>query len=153
MLNFKKCHFKVEHGVVLGHVVSVKGLAVDKAKVDIIQSLPYPQTVREVRSFLGNVGFYRRFIKDFSKTASSLCDLLVKDASFDFNEDCMKGFDKFDKLKMKLTTTPIVQPSNWALPFELMYDASHKAVGAVLRQITGRVPHVICYASRTLDHA
>jgi len=58
-----------------------------------------------------------------------LCDLLAKDASFDFNEDCMRAFDE---LKMKLTTTPIVQPPNWALPFELVCDAGDKAVGAVL---------------------
>ena len=69
-----------------------------------------------------------------------MCDLLAKDASFDFNEDCMKAFDE---LKMKLTTTPIVQPSNWALPFELVYDARDKAVGVVLGQRVGRVPHVI----------
>ena len=50
-LNFEKCHFMVEHGVVLGHVVSAKPIEVDKAKVDIVQSLPYRQTIREVRSF------------------------------------------------------------------------------------------------------
>ena len=109
VLNFEKCHFMVEHGVVLGHVVSAKGLEVYKTKVEIIQSLPYPQTVREVRSFLGHVGFYRRFIKDFSKIASPLCDLLAKDVCFHFNKDCMKPFHE---LKMKLTTTPIMQPSN-----------------------------------------
>ena len=97
----------IKHGVVLEHIVSAKGLEVNKAKVDIIQFLPYPQTVRDVRSFLGHVGFYRRFIKDFSKIASPLCDLLAKDACFDFSENCMKAFDE---LKMKLTTTPIVQP-------------------------------------------
>ena len=58
----------------------------------------------------------------------------------------------FDQLKLKLTTSPIVQPPNWALPFELMCDASDKAVGAVLGQRVGKVPHVIYYASRTLDN-
>ena len=105
MLNFEKCHFMVEHGVLLGHVVSNKGLEVDKAKVEIVQSLPYPQCVKEVRSFLGHVSFYRRFIKDFSKIASPLCVLLAKDALFDFNEDCRIAFDQ---LKLKLTTTSIV---------------------------------------------
>jgi len=105
VLNFERCYFTIEHSVLLGHVVSAKGLEVDKAKVEIIQSLPYPQTVREVRSFSKHVGSYRRFIKDFSKIASPLCDLVAKDACFNFNEDCIKAFDE---LKMKLTTTPIV---------------------------------------------
>ena len=123
-------------------------LEVDKAKVEIIQSLPYPKCVKEVRSFLGHVGFYRSFIKGFSKIVSPLCVLLAKDASFDLNEDCRRAFDQ---LKLKLTTTPIVQPLNWSLPFELMCDASDKAVGAVLGQRVGKVPHVIYYASKTLD--
>ena len=67
MLNIEKYHFMVEHGVVLGHVVSSKGLEVDKAKVEIIQSLPYPKYLKEVRSFLGHVVFYRRFIKVFQR--------------------------------------------------------------------------------------
>jgi len=129
VLNFEKCQFMVEHGVVLGQVVSSRGLEVDKAKVDVIQSLPYPRCVKDVRSFLGHVGFYRRFIKDFSKIVSPLCALLAKDVSFDFNDDCMKAFDQ---LKLTLTSPPIVQPPNWALSFELMCYASDKTVGAVL---------------------
>jgi len=85
------------------------GLEVDKAEVEIIQSLPYPQCAKEVRSFLSPVGFYRRFIKDFSKIDSHLCSLLAKDDLFDFNEDCRRAFDQ---LQLKLTTTPIVQPPN-----------------------------------------
>jgi hypothetical protein len=82
VLNSEKCHFMVGQGIVLGHIVSSKGIEVDKAKVDIIQSLPYPTSVREVRSFLGHAGFYRRFIKDFSKIALPLCKLLQKGCSF-----------------------------------------------------------------------
>jgi len=99
----------VEHEVVLGHVVSSRGLEVDRAKVDIIQSLTYLKCVKDVRSFLGHVGFYRRLIKDFSKIASPLCALLAKDVPFDFKENCMRAFDQ---LKLTVTSPPIVQPPN-----------------------------------------
>ena len=148
VLNFEKCHFMVEQGIVLGHVVSSKGIEVDRAKIDVISSLPYPTCVREVRSFLGHAGFYRRFIKDFSTIALPLSNLLQKEVLFDFNDPCKEAFNK---LKQALTTTPIIQPPNWSLPFELMCDASNFAIGAVLAQRIGSKQHVIYYASRTLD--
>jgi len=150
VLNLEKCHFMVEQGIVLGHVVSKNGIFVDPAKIDIISQLPYPSSVKEVQSFLGHAGFYRRFIKDFNKIANPLSNLLQKDVAFDFGERCK---DAFDTLKKALTTTPIIQPPDWTLPFELMCDASNFVVGAVLSQRDGKLPHVIYYASRTLDTA
>ncbi|KAH9716155.1 hypothetical protein KPL71_021360 [Citrus sinensis] len=150
VLNWEKCHFMVNQGIVLGHVISKKGIEVDKSKIDLIRSLPPPTSVREVRSFLGHAGFYRRFIKDFSKIALPLCNLLQKDATFDFNEECQRAFKK---LKEVLTSAPVIQPLNWDLPFEIMCDASDYAVGAVLGQRVGKLPHVIYYASRTLNDA
>ena len=92
------------------------------------------------------------FIGDLSRIFLRLPLLYVlylqKDALFDFNEDCRRAFDQ---LKLKLTTTPIVQPPNWALP--LMCDPSDKAVEAVLGQRVGKVLDVIYYTSRTLDLA
>jgi hypothetical protein len=150
VLNFEKCHFMVEHGIVLGHIISSKGVKVDKSKIDVISSLPYPTCVREVRSFLGHAGFYRRFIQDFSKIALPLSRLLQKEVDFVFNNSCKEAFDM---LKMHLTSAPIIQPPNWEYPFELMCDASNYAVGAILSQRVDKKPHVISYASRTLDSA
>ncbi|XP_062075677.1 uncharacterized protein LOC133779780 [Humulus lupulus] len=150
VLNWEKCHFMVNQGIVLGHVISVKGIEVDKAKIDLIRSLPSPTSVKEVRSFLGHAGFYRRFIKDFSKISTPLCNLLQKDVKFEFNKKCLVAFNL---LKESLTTAPIIQPPNWELPFELMCDASDYAVGAVLGQRVDKLPHVIYYASRTLNDA
>ncbi|KAK9005312.1 hypothetical protein V6N11_042752 [Hibiscus sabdariffa] len=124
--------------------VSYNGIAVDQSKTDVIRSLPYLTTVKGIRSFLGHAGFYQRFIKDFSKIAQPLCNLLQKDQIFDFDSACA---DAWDTLKEKLISAPIVQPSNWEHPFELMSDASDTNVGAVLGQKVGKEPHVIAYAS------
>jgi len=104
--------------------------------------------VREVRSFLGHAGFYRRFIQDFSKKALPLSNLLQKDVDFIFDEGCKEAFDW---LKKALTTTPIIQAPDWTASFELMCDASNYALGVVLAQRIDKQPRVIYYASRTLD--
>ncbi|KAL0298147.1 UNVERIFIED_CONTAM: Retrovirus-related Pol polyprotein from transposon opus [Sesamum angustifolium] len=77
-----------------GHIVSSKGIEVDQAKIDVIKSLPYPTSMREIRSFLGHAGFYRQFIKDFSKITQPLCKLLQKDETFEFDETCKLAFNK-----------------------------------------------------------
>jgi hypothetical protein len=150
VLNYEKCYFMVEQGIVLGHVVSSRGLEVDKAKIDVISSLPYPSCVREVRSFLGHVGFYRHFIKDFSKITAPLCKLLATEVDFMFDQACK---DAYDELKRRVTSALVIQPPNWDEPFEIMCDASDYTVGAVLGQRIGKNLHVIAYASRMLDGA
>ncbi|KAH7857345.1 hypothetical protein Vadar_011565 [Vaccinium darrowii] len=125
-------------------------IEVDKAKIDLISNLPTPKYVRDVRSFLGHAGFYRRFIKDFSAISQPLCQLLVKDTPFVWSEACEGAFQR---LKRSLTTPPIVQPPDWSLPFELMCDASDYAVGAILGQRRGKEPFVVYYASKTLNEA
>ncbi|RDY08383.1 Retrovirus-related Pol polyprotein, partial [Mucuna pruriens] len=101
VLKFEKCHFMVTKGIMLGHLVSNRGIEVDKSKIDIITSLPNPASVREVHSFLGHARFYRRFIQNFT----------------------------FQELKNRLTSAPILQSPNWELPFELMCDTSNSALG------------------------
>ncbi|GKC75605.1 reverse transcriptase domain-containing protein, partial [Tanacetum coccineum] len=93
VLNWEKCHFMVKEGIVLGHKVSSAGLEVDKAKINVISKLPPPTNIKGVRSFLGHAGFYRRFIKDFSKIARPLTKLLEKDTPFEFNDECQKAFE------------------------------------------------------------
>ena len=129
VLNWEKCHFMVREGIVLGHRVSERGIEVDRAKIEVIEQLPPPTNVKGVRSFLGHAGFYRRFIKDFSRIARPLTSLLAKDAPFNFYDDCLLAFYT---LKKALVSAPIIQPPDWSLPFEIMCDASDYAVGAVL---------------------
>jgi hypothetical protein len=150
ILNWEKCHFLVSEGIVLGHLVSSRGIEVDKAKVDVIAKLPPPENVKGIQSFLGHAGFYRRFIKNFSHLAKPLTNLLNHDVKFVFDEACMQAFNQ---LKEALITAPIVQPPDWTLPFELMCDASDFAVGVVLGQRKDKVVHVIHYASKTLHDA
>ncbi|GKD79351.1 reverse transcriptase domain-containing protein [Tanacetum coccineum] len=118
----------VKEGIVLGHKVSGAGHEVDKAKINVISKLP-PTNIKGIRSFLGHVGFYRRFINDFSKITRPLTKLLEKDTPFEFNDDCQKAFKL---LKEKLTCAPVIVSPNWNLLFELMCDASDFAVGAIL---------------------
>ena len=150
VLNWEKCHFMVNQGIVLGYVISNKGIEVDKAKVELIAKLPPPTSVKVVRQFLGHTGFYMRFIKDFSKIAKPLYELLEKDAKFVWNESCQKSFEK---LKSHLTTAPRVRAPNWHLPFEVMCDASDLAIRAVLGQSEDGKPYVVYYVSKTLNEA
>ena len=84
----------VTEGIVLGHKISATGLEVDQSKVSIIKTLAPPTTVKGIRSFLGHAGFYRRFIKDFSKIARPLCRLLEKDTRFNFDDFCRQPLKK-----------------------------------------------------------
>ena len=78
VLNWEKCHFMVKQGIVLGHIISEKGIEVDKSKVDLVRHLPSPTSVREIRSFLGHAGFYRRFIKDSPRLRNHYADCFKK---------------------------------------------------------------------------
>ncbi|XP_070660542.1 uncharacterized protein [Malus domestica] len=133
-----------------GHIVSERGVEVDKSKIDLVQYLPSPMSIREVRSFLGHARFYRRFIMDFSKISNPLCRLLQKDVQFKFDKECEKAFKH---LKKMLTSAPIIVPPNWSLPFELMCNASDYALRDVLGKMKDKQAHVIYYAFRTLNDA
>nr|GEX13416.1 reverse transcriptase domain-containing protein [Tanacetum cinerariifolium] len=149
-LNWEKSHFMVKEGIVFGHKISKEGIEVDKAKVDVITKLHHPTTVKGIRSFLGHAGFYRRFIKDFSKIARPMTRLLKKDTPFYFSKECVEAFQT---LKRKLTKAPILIALDWDMPFELMCDASDFAIGAVLGQRQDKYLWPIHYASKTMTEA
>ena len=88
VLNWEKCHFMVNQGIVLGHIISKRGIEVDKAKVELISKLPSPTNVKTMRQFLGHAGFYHRFIRDFSKITKPPYKLLENDAKFEWDAEC-----------------------------------------------------------------
>ncbi|GJT90317.1 reverse transcriptase domain-containing protein [Tanacetum coccineum] len=135
---------------VLAIKISKNGIEVDKAKIDVIAKLPHPTTVKGVRSFLGHAGFYRRFIKDFSKISRPMTHLLKKNTPFIFSDECIQAFET---LKKKLTEAPILITPDWDLPFELMCDASDFAIGAILGQRHEKHFRPIHYASKTMNEA
>ncbi|GKB51682.1 reverse transcriptase domain-containing protein [Tanacetum coccineum] len=149
-LNCEKSHFMVKEGIVLGHKISKNGIEVNKAKVDVIAKLPHPTTIKGVGSFLGHAGFYRRFIKDFSKISRPMTHLLEKNTLFIFSDNCIQAFQT---LKKKLTEAPILIAPDWDLPFELMCDASDFAIGAVLGQRHEKHFKPIHYTSKTMTEA
>nr|GEY68157.1 reverse transcriptase domain-containing protein [Tanacetum cinerariifolium] len=149
-LNWEKSHFMVKEGIVMGHKISKKGIEVDKAKIEVISKLPHPTTVKGIRSFLIHAGFYRRFIKDFSKISRTMTHLLEKNSPFIFSNECIQAFRT---LKDKLTKASILIAPNWDQPFELMCDASDYAVGAVLGQRIEKHFRPIHYASKTMNQA
>ena len=87
----------VTNGIVLGHIVSSIGIEVDKSKIELIANLPTPKSIKDVRSFLGHAGFYRRFIKDFSVISKPLCNLLTK-------ENFLNGLNNVKKPLLNLKT-------------------------------------------------
>jgi hypothetical protein len=111
----------VQEGIVLGYLVFERGIKVDKVKIEVIEQLPPPVNVKGIRSFLGHIGFYRRFIKDFLQISRPLTNLLAKDVPFEFIDECLNAFHT---LKKALISAPIIQPPDWSLPFEIMCNAS-----------------------------
>ena len=107
-------------------------------------------TVKGIRSFLGHVGFCRRFIKDFSKISRPLCRLLEKEAKFEFDE---KFKCAFEEISARFIRAPIMETPDWKKEFEIMCDASDYTIGALLRQRTDKTFKVIYHASKTFNEA
>ncbi|XP_038874943.1 uncharacterized mitochondrial protein AtMg00860-like [Benincasa hispida] len=105
VLNWEKCHFMVNEGIMLRHKVSKEGLEVDKAKIEAIEKLPPAANVKAIKSFLGHAGFYRCFMKDFLKIAPPMSALREAERTFNFDEQCLNAFKI---LNNALITTPVL---------------------------------------------
>ena len=150
VLSWEKCHFMVKEGILLGHKISGKGIEVDRAKVEAIEKLPPPMNLKGIRSFLGQLGFYRRFIRNFAQVSIPLTKLLQKSVRFKFSNECMVSFNC---LKQALVDAPILKPSNYSEPFELVCNASHNTVDVILGQYDEGVFNIIHFANKTLNDA
>ena len=97
--------------------------------MEVITKLPEPKSLKDTRSFLGHVGFYRRFIKEFSKIAGPLTNFLGKNVPFNFDKECLQACEE---LKQKHVSAPIISTPDWTRPFGIMCDTSDYSMGAVL---------------------
>ena len=128
----------------LGHIITDGGIKVDPDKISEILNWKQPTDVSKIKSSLRLAGYYRRFIEGFSKIVKPLTSLMEKGKKFKWDEPCQKCFDK---LKEKLTTTPVLIMPDIHIGFDMYCDASHLGLGCVLMQ-EGKV---IAYASRQLQ--
>jgi len=138
---FSKCEFWLDSAKFLCHTISSEGISVDPSKVQEVMDWKPPTSVHQIRSFLGLVGYYRRFIPDFSRIAKPMTKLLKKGVKFVWDDKCEEAFHT---LRAQLTTAPVLaQPYN-TKPFDVYCDASGTGLGCVLMQNN----RVIAYASR-----
>src|SRR6266498_463771 len=151
MLKLSKCKWGERNIEFLGHVVGNDGLKPDPRKIDKIKNLPIPTTQKGVRSVLGLCGYYRKFVRGFSKIAKPLNELLKKGKQFEWTESQQKAFEE---LKEKLIQYPILSYPDYEKEFILITDASGRGLGAVLSQLNDDGKKVvIAYASRSLVQA
>ena len=155
-----KCFFFRNEIEYLGHVVSGKGISTNPKKIEAVTKWPTPKTVYDVRSFLGFVGYYRRFIKNFSKITKPIREVITglenqskRAAKKTYIEWTDTAESAFEALKTMCVSTPILAYPNYQLPFILHTDSSTDGLGAVLYQKQDGKQRVIAYASRSVSKA
>ena len=146
----EKCHFCRPSLKFLGYVVDRNGLHVDPEKVESMVNIPTPRNIKEVRSFVGTVSWYRRFVPNFAHLVRPLTDLFKKSKKFNWTPECEESFRK---AKECLVTAPILTCPDFNLPFVVQTDASDFGIGAVLSQKFEDGEKVICYLSRSLNRS
>ncbi|KAL4100898.1 hypothetical protein QTP88_020923 [Uroleucon formosanum] len=150
-LELQKCAFLRKEVLYLGYIINENGVSPDPKKIQCIKNYPRPKNPKDIKSFLGLLNYYRRFVDNFVKIAKPLTALLKKNVIFKWDDRCENAFEI---LKQALTNPPLLVYPDWEKGnFNLTTDASQYAIGAVLSQ--GIVPNdqPIAYASRTLNQA
>ncbi|KAL3694641.1 hypothetical protein R1sor_008292 [Riccia sorocarpa] len=148
-LHPEKCFFGVPEGILLGHRISERGIEVDWEKVKVIWELDPPKNLRELRGFLGHVGYYRRFIIAYAILAAALTALLKKDAEYKWQEEQQAAFEE---MKKSLVSAPVLRAPDWSKTFHVYVDTSAFAIGTILSQKDGKGrDYPIYYASRQLS--
>jgi hypothetical protein len=148
-LQLDKCEFLRKEVNYLGHLITEEGCRPDPSKVEVIKNFPRPENEKQLKRVLGIIGYYRRFIPRFSKTAAPM-HALLKDTKFEWTADQENAFQN---LKGKLTSQPILQYPDFSKEFILTTDASNQGLGAVLSQGETGKDLPIAYASRNLNKA
>ena len=143
-----KCTFATSEVNYLGYKISKEGIHTDEKKIETIKNLQSPKTQKQVRSFLGLINYYAKFIDHLAELACPLYDLTPKGRKFVWSQDCQESFEI---LKNKLCEAPILIQPDLNKIFHLQTDASDKAVGAILMQEVDNVMHPIGYFSRKLQ--
>jgi hypothetical protein len=149
-LKLEKCEFLRKEVSYLGHVISENGVLPEHPKTKVIEEYPTPQNVKHLRSFLGLMSYYRRFVQNFSHLAAPLHKLLKKDIACEWTVEHEQAFQT---LKGKLITPPVLKYPDFGQPFILTTDASGEGLGAVLSQGEITKDRPVAFASCTLNQA
>ena len=138
----------VSHGVVLGHIVSRRGISTDEDNVKVILTLNPPQTVKEVQTLMGHMNYYRRFMKGYAKISRPIYGLIHIPG---WMKQCEEAFQK---LKRNLATAPILRALDWDVEFHVHTDASTYAIISIVTQPgENKLDYPIYFSSRELDNA
>ena len=151
VVNLSKCSFAQAQVQYLGHMVGLGSLSPPLAKVSAIMEMEVPHTKRQVRRFLGAVGYYRRYVKNFADLSVPLTELLKKGQTFKWTDQCEESFRSLQRV---LCSSPVLTSPNFERGFKLACDASNVAVGAVLLQENDSgIDHPVAYFSKKLSPA
>jgi transposase InsO family protein len=142
-----KCELFRDRVEFLGHMVGGDGLRMMADKVKAVSDWPPPKSVEEIRSFLGTVGYYRKFIRMFSHVAAPITELLQKDKTFHWGQEQQQAFEQ---LKAAISQQPVLILPDPARPYVVTTDASGYAVGATLSQDHGQGLQPIAYLSKKM---